>query len=446
MADDGAQYSWEGADEGGGPASRGVSGGGSTNWMLAIQQMLERIKSMEPETALADAEALQQAIKAAVDASERLARAFDGDGLEGEAATSSSTRASDLAAQIASNANAVSGGAVALGSASGVMSAARLNAPFLQQMQKEMEDKPEDAADIMTRAASLMTASYNAPMSAAASQAPSPGMSADSATSAVLSSGGSVSGGGGGGNSGGGGSRGSAGGSTDLGDYGTTGVKDPNATPAASTSGDQSPPSGTTAGSDKPLSLGDNPSGGGTGGDDPDTLTRGGLGSPNSVDGSTNPAAMMMGPGGVGAGAGAKAVGGAASPGGIGGTNGANGANAASTLSRRLSGAIPTAATSNPVSTTPVGTGSGRVGGTGPMGGTPHGGRARGSDKGEHKAAHYLHTKENGAEIVGSLPLVGPPVIGDWAPPQPLPEPAKPSDTEGADPTVADRPDKDLTL
>ena len=50
-----------------------------------------------------------------------------------------------------------------------------------------------------------------------------------------------------------------------------------------------------------------------------------------------------------------------------------------------------------------------------PMG-SPAGGRGAGKDKdGEHRAPSYLHTRENGEEMVGRLPLVGPPVLGDWA-------------------------------
>lgn len=43
-------------------------------------------------------------------------------------------------------------------------------------------------------------------------------------------------------------------------------------------------------------------------------------------------------------------------------------------------------------------------------------GRRGGSDDERHKTAPYLHNREHGAEIVGALPLVGPPVVGDWLP------------------------------
>jgi hypothetical protein len=45
-------------------------------------------------------------------------------------------------------------------------------------------------------------------------------------------------------------------------------------------------------------------------------------------------------------------------------------------------------------------------------------GRGAGKDKdGEHRAPSYLHTRENAEEMIGRLPLVGPPVLGDWARP-----------------------------
>ena len=51
-------------------------------------------------------------------------------------------------------------------------------------------------------------------------------------------------------------------------------------------------------------------------------------------------------------------------------------------------------------------------------GAVPPGGRTSGSRDGGggHTVASYLRTRGNGEEIVGSLPLVAPPVIGDWDP------------------------------
>ncbi|MBD1321679.1 hypothetical protein [Gordonia hankookensis] len=318
------------------------------------------------------------------------------------------------------------------------MAAAKVQVPFLQQMQKEMEEKPEDAAEIMTRAASLMTSLYNGPMSSAAGQAPDPIVnpsvgSALIAGSTVSSVGGS---GDGSGNSGGGSTHTTAGGSSDLGEYGNKNAVTGAATPTDAGPAASAPSSNTNSSGDKPLSLGDDASSGGAGADDPDDLSRGGLGSANGSGSSTVPSGMMPAMGaGATAGSGGKVGGGGTGA----GSGGSGGANAASAMSRRLSGALPAASPSTTPanSTTPVGAGPGRTGG--PMGGAPHGGRARGSDDRSHKPAHYLHTQENGAQIVGSLPLVGPPVIGDWAPPQaPAAAEARAKQSDEADGTDTD--------
>lgn len=56
----------------------------------------------------------------------------------------------------------------------------------------------------------------------------------------------------------------------------------------------------------------------------------------------------------------------------------------------------------------------------------PGGGRGGREANGEHRAPSYLHTRENADEMIGPLPLVGPPVLGDWA---------RPVDTSAADVT-----------
>jgi hypothetical protein len=43
-------------------------------------------------------------------------------------------------------------------------------------------------------------------------------------------------------------------------------------------------------------------------------------------------------------------------------------------------------------------------------------------------APSYLHTRENAEEIIGRLPLVGPPVLGDWARPVDTSGTATPAD------------------
>ena len=176
---------------------------------------------------------------------------------------------------------------------------------------------------------------------------------------------------------------------------------------------------------DKPLSLGDvgqtEPAQ--AGGSTPGPLN-GAFGSPISgqangagaTGAATNSARAR--PGTAGAGTGGAAGTGARGGGGL-GAGGAGGVGA---------GADPKSLAARPVTTLATPTaGGGTMPGSGPTtstrGGSPMGpaggaGRGGGRDKdGEHRAASYLHTRENAEEIIGRLPLVGPPVLGDWARP-----------------------------
>ncbi|MFJ6097078.1 hypothetical protein [Williamsia muralis] len=179
---------------------------------------------------------------------------------------------------------------------------------------------------------------------------------------------------------------------------------------------------------DKPLSLGDvgqtEPAH--AGGSTPGPLN-GAFGSPiagqangaGATGAATTSARTRPGTAGAGSGGGA----GTAARGGGGlGANGAGGAGGAG------AGADPKSLAARPV--TPLATataGGGPMPGSGPTtstrGGSPMippgaAGRGGGRDKeGEHRAPSYLHTRENAEEIIGRLPLVGPPVLGDWARP-----------------------------
>ena len=60
--------------------------------------------------------------------------------------------------------------------------------------------------------------------------------------------------------------------------------------------------------------------------------------------------------------------------------------------------------------------GAGMMGGGGAMGGAGHGGGKAGVDGSGHNAAAFLHTSDQGDEIVGDLGNVAPPVIGEIDP------------------------------
>ena len=421
----------------------GAVGGGNTNWFVAIQQILSRLESMGPESAAADAQALAQAISAAHEAAQHLYR-FGGDGLQGVAASSSEDAARQISSDIVSAAANAQPGIDALVNAQSVLLASQAQRGSLMELQGELLNPLGDAFGAMTRAGLLMTETYNGPMSSAGDGLGLAGTTGADGLLAGTGAGGSA---GGAGSSGGSSAaaRSSAAAATDLGDYGSQSAKQPTAPPSGGTSADPVPQADSAKAGDSPLSLGEGSGNGGGGGDGPDSLTRGGLGSPDSSSSTVSPAAMMM-PGSAAAGAGGAKLAGSGGAGGssAGGSSGSSGANPAA-LSRRLSAAVPTAAPTSGTSatTTPVGAGPSRAGAA-PMGAPHGGGRGRGSNDTEHKSAHYLHTTDNGAEIVGTLPLVGPPVIGDWAPPQPV-TPAT-SDDAASSSEPDDNPDRDLKL
>lgn len=174
---------------------------------------------------------------------------------------------------------------------------------------------------------------------------------------------------------------------------------------------------------DKPLSLDDagQTEAAHAGGSTPGPLN-GAFGSPiagqangaGATGAATNSA--RSGPGTAGAGTGGGVGTGARGGGGL----GAGGAGGVGTDPKSL------AARSVAPLATPT-AGGGPMPGSGPTtstrGGAPMippgaAGRGAGRDKeGEHRAPTYLHTRENAEEIIGRLPLVGPPVLGDWARP-----------------------------
>ncbi|PXW30026.1 UNVERIFIED_CONTAM: hypothetical protein DES50_109134 [Williamsia faeni] len=184
--------------------------------------------------------------------------------------------------------------------------------------------------------------------------------------------------------------------------------------------GDQTTYAGGPAG-DTPFTLGsgDSTSGSSADGSTPGPLN-GAFGSPISggaaAGGSTSATGLNSARGGAsgirsgsgGSGSGGSGGGRAGGGGGVGGVG-----SEANPLGRRTPASLisPTTGASQSSGATP--SGGSRAGS--PMG-SPAGGRGAGKDKdGQHRAPSYLHTRENGDEMVGRLPLVGPPVLGDWA-------------------------------
>ncbi|GAC68995.1 hypothetical protein GS4_20_00600 [Gordonia soli NBRC 108243] len=378
------------------------------------------LATMKPESAAADAQALMNAINAANDAAATLMY-FGQDGMQGRAASASEERARQIARDIVNQTAIATEALSALGQGIATAGAAIAQAPFLQSLQDEIDNEPEKAPQAIQRASERMTSTYNPPMSAAAGSVPQPEQYATQEISSPMSGFGGDGGGGGSGPSNAAG-RAQAGGVSDAGDYPGSGGTPTSVTPAAGpTSG--RPNANLAGGSpDKPLSLGESPTSGRSG-DGPGGLQRGGNANPAGNE-QQFPGGVLPGAGtgqSSGAGGGGRAAGGGA--GGVGGSPAGQ-----TPLSRRLMGSLPnTPGTAG--SSTPVGGPPTRSSGAGPA---PHGGgaRPRKGDDEQHKPASYLHTRDNGVEIVGSLPLVGPPVIGDWAPPAPAETAAESESTE----------------
>ncbi|MGW5522542.1 hypothetical protein [Gordonia sp. NPDC003950] len=401
--------------------------GAQTPWgSMSIGEILHILTTMSESSARGDAEAVTIAIATIAGIADALAGAFDNVGvLRGRAAEGAVDAADRLVAEIRATAEGAATSAAAIGAAAGVLGATRAQEPVLVEHQRRLQEHPEDAATVRALVTRLMTGSYSSPMLEAADALPevtsvekdnfhSGGVAGGTTTGA-----GSTFGPAGGGQSGAiadidGADPSAPGGVIEL----SPTTTDPDtATPAAPATGTTPVTTSTTTGSP---SADD--------GEDPSTLTRGGLGDP------------------VGVGAGAGAPGGRTTGSGEGG--GGRGSNPVGPVGGAPSG-VPSvvppflaAGSAGPVaSAAPAGSGAPSSGpglrGTPP--GTGPGAAPTGRDRDtRHRPAPYLHHGEHGRDIVGDLPLVGPPVIGDWTP-QAYPATADPGGSSAATVPVSDR-------
>lgn len=409
--------------------NRGVSsapsfGGGRTDWAgMSIDEIIDTLRTMEPGQAAGDVETILKAIDAVRRASERMAGMFGDDmrGLASDAALEAGKSLSDAMQRTLETATVVG---EALGTAVGIVGATRGQEGRLRELQQHLRDNPEDAPTVRFEADRTMSGTYSSPMQRVQHSLPEPTGPDDlvrgtgSMSSAAAVGSGSEA------------PRGQAANTVDAGDIGRSGTP---AVPVAS-NGAGPAPSGGGPTPVTPVSSSSSSSGssGRANGDDPDGLLRGGQGTPGGVGTHGVSAAERSGTGdgnrsgsagsGVGAGGPITPVVGPLSP-----------------LSPS-SPSVAAPATSTPPAASATGPRPGITPPVGPAGAPPGGRRPGAEDDDKHKAAPYLHTREHGAEIVGDLPLVGPPVIGDWipqmvpatpepAPPRPTPdEPAAPSD------------------
>ncbi|AFR48364.1 hypothetical protein [Gordonia sp. KTR9] len=393
-------------------------GGDRTQWAgMSIDEILGVLSTMEPGRARGDVETILKAIESVRRAAERMQAMF-GDGMLGVASDAALEAGRSLSADLTATSDTASRIGDALTSATGILGSARGQEGRLRELQQHIRDNPEDAPSVRHEADRTMTGAYSSPMIGLQHSLPHDPTGANGVTAGLP--GAATGGGPGTGGTGSDAARGQAGNTVDAGDFGRpapSGAPAPVGAVGPPPGGGGPGPSSTPSGSGGPPS---GPSGRGST-DGSDGLLRGGRATPESTTrGAATPGSHAAGADGTaesgsragasgsGAGAGADvpastAVPAFLSPGAI--------APPLSALPATPTPATPTAGTPTPAS--PAGPVAQRPAGM-PPAGVPGGGRRPGADDDRHRAAPYLHNREHGAEIVGDMPLVGPPVIGDW--------------------------------
>ncbi|MGC4934107.1 hypothetical protein ACLQ3C_10535 [Gordonia sp. DT30] len=396
MTDDARRNAWPGR----------TRSGGLTPWeTMSIVEILGIIASMDEGSAHGDA----QAVLTAIDSVEAIARTlqtgFSADGvLMGRAAQGAVDAAQRLGAEMSQSAGEARTGAGALSEAAGILGAAHGQEPLLRLYQQRLQDHPEDAAQVRSQVRGIMSGTYGTPMVTAAAALPEPAHPVGDDAFGAASPGGFGGGGPGGGGAAPSGAHPQSAALTDIDGTGPGGGPPGGPGGGGDVPVAPAPNAAVPAGAQVPTTGGPNPGPPGPGGGDPSRLNRGGLGAPVG----TVPATPAGGRG-RGAGDGTGSPGSPGSPG--------------SNLPEGVIGLPPT--TFAPSATIVSSPGPGVPGG--PPTGTPAGGARPAPAPGpggagphsrdtRHRPAHYLQDGENGREIVGDLPLVGPPVIGDWSP------------------------------
>lgn len=430
--------------------------GDRTQWAgMSIDEILDVLSTMEPGRASGDVETILKAIESVRRAAERMHAMF-GDGMLGMASDAALEAGRSLSADLTSTSDTATRIGVALTSATGILGSARGQEGRLRELQQHIRDNPEDAASVRHEADRAMTGVYSSPMIGLQHALPHDPTGANGVT-------GGLGGAGTGGSAGPGGSgsdaaRGQAGNTVDAGDFGrpaSSGVPVPAVAGGPPPSGGGPGSSTTPAGPAGPPS---GPAGRGTP-DGSDGLIRGGRATPESTPrGAATSGSRRT--------AGADGTAEAGSRGSASGSGAESGTPASTTdmPSFLTPGAVPpplsaspapptpatptpsTPTAATPASASPAGPVGQRPAGT-PLAGMPGGGRRPGADDDRHRAAPYLHNREHGAEIVGDMPLVGPPVIGDWirqtfpavAEPRPA-DPGEASSSRSATPGDTDSP------
>ncbi|MFT4044498.1 MAG: hypothetical protein QM673_15175 [Gordonia sp. (in: high G+C Gram-positive bacteria)] len=411
-----------------GPAASGAGHSSEcTDWgSMSISEVLAKIGEMQTSSASGDAEAVMSAVKSALAVAAKLRHVFGtGDSLYGMAADGSLAAGRTLAADIETSTHDGGIAADALASAATVLGSAHTHEPDLHALGTHLSKYPEDAAEVRAHVKSIMSNAYSTPMMELARTVPYPRELAGHSNIAVGSvAGGSVAAGGSGS---GAATYSRLGGTVDSSGSGSSAVESVSGRESASTeSGDDSSTPAQESARATPRGdahqADDQPSAGHPGGlphdrqgDSLMAVGDGHLGAAARRRRGYGPSEKLPTSPGADAGAGDGAGGpdlsavadlGVLPPAGPVGPFVPGSATATSATAPSAGVAATPSAPRSTLS--PVG----------PPGGP--GAPTAGSRDEKHRSASYLSTRENGEDIVGGLPLVGPPVIGDWVS-QPIP-------------------------
>lgn len=399
-------------------------GGGRTDWdSHSIADIIAKLQTMDSAQAAADAAALMSAVTSAQSVVRQLGSVFGASEwvLKGNAATAGLTSAKTLGADIATSAGGASTAITALANAGDTLMLARATELTLSALQTQVAAQPENAAAIRAAVTTMMNSHYSDPMSGTTVPAGvgGNGVGAGAGSPTASTTGSSNSGQ----PSTGVTPSGTTTGGTTTGGTTTTSTESTRTSPnTRSTTTNSTNKTGTTptttAGTQQKSTQNQannqtspTSTAGGRQQPNPSTPTPAGTVPTRVKDKPLNLGNLNRG----GTPTSPRAPGGRT--GGTGGTGGGTGGGTPSTPASpiRRVGVSTLGSSPNPGSV-PSGQSANR-GTSSPY--APHAGRTRGGDDGKHKAASYLSTTQHGEEVVGSLPLVGPPVIGDWARPQP---------------------------
>ena len=415
------------------PGGSHATSDGRTPWAsMSVSEILAKIESITDSSASGDAKAIQAALDAVSKVVESLTSAFGDDTMLGRAAEGSSAAGAGVGNVITTAAESVRPAIDALAQARSVLANTSQQAGAVRHAAAQIRAHPEDASTLRAQVVSLMEGVYTNPMISVQTWLPElPAASSDQIT-------GSDSGQGVAAGTGVDSGRGQSG---NIADSDLNGSAGPGAVGGATTSSptpSTASPGAGRAGPGGPSSAAGT-SAAGAGEADADRLTRGGLGNADS-SANTTAASPANGVGARGAADSGRSDSLGAGRGGSSGlgTGQGIGAGSGSALAPSLGAARPPglgAAPSTP--TTSATPSAGPAMRTGPTSAMPPGSAGGARDRGDnkHQSARYLNTREHGEEIVGDLPLVGPPVIGDWTP-QSMPPLDPAADTTAAEPQV----------